>query len=299
MLLGVRAVLAESFERIHRSNLVGMGVLPLQFQPGDTAASLGLTGRETFSITGLADGLVAALLRAPWSRSATWRPAATARKPLRGDRPPGRPDRSRVLPPGRHPPRRAPPPRQRGLGAEGAHAAIDVQWPQPASGWAPRARRRRAPERAHSQVRERGAKGANAAIESSGLDRLPDGRRGQGGAEHRSERTRKCVSEERKGPTPPSTSSQAGHEEAPGGGPRASSRRRRNRFVWCCDAPSAPTVTPRPIRVQARFTGTARVTVRPSATDPLIVPSSWTPPSSPKTLSLSRLTRPMLLTLCS
>ena len=55
-LLGVRAVLAESFERIHRSNLVGMGILPLQFQDGDTAASLGLTGEEVFDITGL-DGL--------------------------------------------------------------------------------------------------------------------------------------------------------------------------------------------------------------------------------------------------
>jgi aconitate hydratase len=52
-LLGVRAVLAESFERIHRSNLVGMGVLPLQFRAGDSVESLGLTGRETFDITGL------------------------------------------------------------------------------------------------------------------------------------------------------------------------------------------------------------------------------------------------------
>ena len=50
-LLGVRMVLAESFERIHRSNLVGMGILPLQFRPGDTAASLGLTGRETLSVS--------------------------------------------------------------------------------------------------------------------------------------------------------------------------------------------------------------------------------------------------------
>ncbi len=56
-LLGVRAVLAESYERIHRSNLVGMGVLPLQFAPGDSASSLGLTGRETYSILGLAAGL--------------------------------------------------------------------------------------------------------------------------------------------------------------------------------------------------------------------------------------------------
>jgi aconitate hydratase len=54
-LLGVRAVIAESFERIHRSNLVGMGVLPLQFKPGESVASLGLTGRETFTIAGLAE----------------------------------------------------------------------------------------------------------------------------------------------------------------------------------------------------------------------------------------------------
>jgi aconitate hydratase len=52
-LLGVRAVLVESFERIHRSNLIGMGVLPLQFAPGDTAESLGLTGHEVFDITGV------------------------------------------------------------------------------------------------------------------------------------------------------------------------------------------------------------------------------------------------------
>jgi aconitate hydratase len=52
-LLGVRAVLAESYERIHRSNLVGMGVVPLQYAPGQSAASLGLTGREVFSVTGL------------------------------------------------------------------------------------------------------------------------------------------------------------------------------------------------------------------------------------------------------
>jgi aconitate hydratase len=53
-LLGVRAVIAESFERIHRSNLVGMGVLPLQFKAGDSVESLGLSGREHFTITGLA-----------------------------------------------------------------------------------------------------------------------------------------------------------------------------------------------------------------------------------------------------
>jgi aconitate hydratase len=56
MLLGVKAVIAESFERIHRSNLIGMGVLPLQFKEGDNAQSLGLTGKETFDILGLARG---------------------------------------------------------------------------------------------------------------------------------------------------------------------------------------------------------------------------------------------------
>jgi aconitate hydratase len=55
-LLGVRAVIAESFERIHRSNLVGMGVLPLQFPDGESVESLGLTGEEEFSITGLEGG---------------------------------------------------------------------------------------------------------------------------------------------------------------------------------------------------------------------------------------------------
>ena len=52
-LLGVRAVIAESYERIHRSNLIGMGVLPLQFPDGETAESLGPDGEETFSITGV------------------------------------------------------------------------------------------------------------------------------------------------------------------------------------------------------------------------------------------------------
>jgi len=56
MLLGVRAVIAESFERIHRSNLIGMGVLPLQFKDGDNAQSLGLTGKESYEIIGLNGG---------------------------------------------------------------------------------------------------------------------------------------------------------------------------------------------------------------------------------------------------
>src|SRR5687767_14731862 len=57
LLLGVNAVIAESFERIHRSNLVNMGVLPLQFKAGETAASLKLTGTERFALLGVAAGL--------------------------------------------------------------------------------------------------------------------------------------------------------------------------------------------------------------------------------------------------
>jgi aconitate hydratase len=57
LLLGIRAALAESYERIHRSNLVGMGVLPLQFKEGENAASRGLTGQEVFDITGLDNGI--------------------------------------------------------------------------------------------------------------------------------------------------------------------------------------------------------------------------------------------------
>jgi aconitate hydratase len=53
-LLGVRAVVAESYERIHRSNLVGMGVLPLEYKPGETREKLGLTGHEVFEIEGVA-----------------------------------------------------------------------------------------------------------------------------------------------------------------------------------------------------------------------------------------------------
>jgi aconitate hydratase len=60
-LLGVRAVIAESYERIHRSNLIGMGILPLEFLPGETPASLGLNGRELFDITGLDSGPVETL----------------------------------------------------------------------------------------------------------------------------------------------------------------------------------------------------------------------------------------------
>jgi aconitate hydratase len=55
-LLGVRAAIAESYERIHRSNLLMMGILPLQFMPGETPETLGVTGREEFSITGVENG---------------------------------------------------------------------------------------------------------------------------------------------------------------------------------------------------------------------------------------------------
>jgi aconitate hydratase len=54
----VRVAIAESYERIHRSNLIGMGILPLEFPAGKTAESLGLTGRETYDFTGLGDGSV-------------------------------------------------------------------------------------------------------------------------------------------------------------------------------------------------------------------------------------------------
>lgn len=57
-LLGVKVVIAESYERIHRSNLVGMGILPLEYLPGTTAASLGLTGKETFHVHGISEGLI-------------------------------------------------------------------------------------------------------------------------------------------------------------------------------------------------------------------------------------------------
>ncbi len=57
MLLGIRAVIAVSYERIHRSNLVGMGVLPLQFKQGESAQSLGLTGEESIDILGLGENL--------------------------------------------------------------------------------------------------------------------------------------------------------------------------------------------------------------------------------------------------
>ena len=77
-LLGVRAVIVESFERIHRSNLVGMGVLPLQFPDGESAGSLGLTGEELFTITGLAEAMADG--GAPAAQRCTSGPSARAER---------------------------------------------------------------------------------------------------------------------------------------------------------------------------------------------------------------------------
>ena len=96
MLLGVRAVIAESYERIHRSNLIGMGVLPLQYADGDSAASLGLTGEETFTITGidaLNDGAV--------PRPSPWSPRAIRRHRVPGQGAHRHPRRGGLLPPRR------------------------------------------------------------------------------------------------------------------------------------------------------------------------------------------------------
>ena len=90
LLLGVRAVLVESFERIHRSNLIGMGVLPLQYRPGESAASLGLNGREVFDVTGIEE------INSGPTTAGGDRPRGRARIPCRG------PDRhtrgGRILP---------------------------------------------------------------------------------------------------------------------------------------------------------------------------------------------------------
>src|ERR1700678_139973 len=71
LLLGVRAVIAESFERIHRSNLVGMGVLPMQFLPGENRESLGLTGFEKYSITGIPQAVATGARARVWAKSDT------------------------------------------------------------------------------------------------------------------------------------------------------------------------------------------------------------------------------------
>jgi aconitate hydratase len=77
LLLGIRAVIAESYERIHRSNLVGMGILPLQFKPGETAQSVGLTGEEVYSIASL-DGVAGKTFSSGRELVVTARPASGA-----------------------------------------------------------------------------------------------------------------------------------------------------------------------------------------------------------------------------
>ena len=79
-LLGIRGVIAESYERIHRSNLVGMGILPLQFRPGESVASLGLTGEELYSVEGLAEALAS---RSAAGRELTVTAARDGQPPIR------------------------------------------------------------------------------------------------------------------------------------------------------------------------------------------------------------------------
>ena len=110
-LLGVRAVIAASFERIHRSNLVGMGVLPLEFLPGQTWQSLGLTGEEIFDILGLDDTLQPRQ-HADGRRHARRRHA----RRVRSHRPHRHAGRARLLPQRRHP-------------ADGAAQAAALQQP--------------------------------------------------------------------------------------------------------------------------------------------------------------------------
>ncbi len=126
MLLGVKAVIAESFERIHRSNLIGMGVLPLQFVPGQNATSLGLTGKESFAIAGGSD---------PAHQDGERHRDAGRRRQahhLRGARAHRYAEGTRLLPPRRHPALRAAPARrgrQGGLSASvAAPGAVRPRW---------------------------------------------------------------------------------------------------------------------------------------------------------------------------
>ena len=95
-LLGVRAVIAESFERIHRSNLIGMGVLPLQFPEGESIDSLGLTGEETFDVGDLQNGEAKTV-------EVTASTRRRRRRHLRGHRPHRHAERGDLLPERRHP----------------------------------------------------------------------------------------------------------------------------------------------------------------------------------------------------
>ena len=107
LLLGVRAVLAESFERIHRSNLIGMGVLPLQFADGETADSLGLTGTETYTISGLAGISITDAIPTEVTVRAVDEDGGSVE--FRANVAHRHPQGSRLLPPRRHPPLRPAP----------------------------------------------------------------------------------------------------------------------------------------------------------------------------------------------
>ena len=109
LLLGVKAVIVESFERIHRSNLVGMGVLPLQFRDGVSRQSLKLTGEETIDIIGAAAGL-----RPRMELTMRIHDAGRQRARGAGHLPHRHARRGRILPPRRHPAIRAAQPRQAG-----------------------------------------------------------------------------------------------------------------------------------------------------------------------------------------
>ena len=96
-------MIAKSFERIHRCNLVGMGVLPLQFEAGEDAQSLGLTGNETFDIAGVAEGL------APGKQLTVKATGESGAKEFTVTVPHRHAERARLLPARRHPAVRAPP----------------------------------------------------------------------------------------------------------------------------------------------------------------------------------------------
>ena len=109
LLLGVRAVIAETYERIHRSNLLMMGILPLQFLAGEGREALGLTGREEFAIRGIENG------------EATRGDGDRRRPRVPRGRPPGHTARARVPPPRRHPAVRRAPARRLARDARCAH----------------------------------------------------------------------------------------------------------------------------------------------------------------------------------
>ncbi len=144
-LLGVRAVIAESYERIHRSNLIGMGIVPLQYPNGESAESLGLTGRETFAVEGLENGEAREALGA----GGAGRGRADR---LLGAGPAGDPARARVPPTRRNPPVRA---------AQAGCVGVPSQWARGSTSRPPAATRGpRMPTNAGAQATRRTRSGA-------------------------------------------------------------------------------------------------------------------------------------------